>query len=70
MSRSQREMAQAAEDENAYEAARTERESVFDHEVPLESIEEEPFAEGGFGSVHRGMYVIVIASTCITHCRC
>ena len=42
---------------------------VFYHEVPLESIEEEPFAEGGFGSVHRGMYVIAIASTCITHCR-
>ena len=69
MSRSQPEMAQAAKNENAYEAARTER-GVFDHEDPLESIEEEPFAEGGFGSVHRGMYVIAIASTCITHCRC
>ena len=51
-------MAQAAEDENAYEAARQERERVFDHEVPLESIEEQPFAKGGFGSVHRGMCVI------------
>ena len=51
-------MAQAAEDENAYEAAREERERVLHLEVPLDSIEKEPFAEGGFGYVFRGMCVI------------